>query len=91
MDMTAEDEEFNRIERESHVKQEYVRDIQKRMDELAVARVLVRELGDRLSRLEAGHMRNDVIEEVAKEIEKFTAFGQDTVQSFAVYIRGMKT
>ena len=86
-----ENEEFNRIERESHIKQEYVRDIQKRMDELAVARVLVRELGDRLSRLEAGHMRNDVIEEVAKEIEKFTAFGQDTVQSFAVYIRGMKT
>ena len=89
--MTPEDEEFNRIERESHIKQEYVRDIQKRMDELAVARVLVRELGDRLSRLEAGHTRNDVIEEVAKEIEKFTAFGQDTVQSFAVYIRGMKT
>ena len=85
-----ENEEFNRIERESHIKQEYVRDIQKRMDELAVARVLVRELGDRLSRLETGHMRNDVIEEVAKEIEKFTAFGQDTVQSFAVYIRGMK-
>ena len=91
MGMTAEDEEFNRIERESHIKQAYVRDIQKRMDELAVARVLVRELGDRLSRLETGHMRNDVIEEVAKEIEKFTAFGQDTVQSFAVYIRGMKT
>ena len=89
--MTPEDEEFNRIERESHIKQEYVRDIQKRMDELAVARVLVRELGDRLSRLETGHMRNDVIDEVAKEIEKFTAFGQDTVQSFAVYIRGMKT
>lgn len=89
--MTAEDEEFNRIERESHIKQAYVRDIQKRMDELAVARVLVRELGDRLSRLETGHTRNDVIEEVAKEIEKFTAFGQDTVQSFAVYIRGMKT
>ena len=86
-----ENEEFNRIERESHIKQEYVRDIQKRMDELAVARMLVRELGDRLSRLETGHMRNDVIEEVAKEIEKFTAFGQDTVQSFAVYIRGMKT
>ena len=86
-----ENEEFNRIEMESHIKQEYVRDIQKQMDELAVARMLVRELGDRLSRLETGHMRNDVIEEVAKEIEKFTAFGQDTVQSFAVYIRGMKT
>lgn len=101
--MTAEDEEFNRIEMESRIKQEYVRDIRKRMelypkhtmhelmDELALARVLVRELGDRLAKLEAGHVRNDVIEEVAKEIEKFTAFGTDTVQSFAVYIRGMKT
>ena len=100
--MTAEDEEFNRIEMESRIKQEYVRDIRKRMelypkhtmhelmDELAIARIAVRELGDRLARIEAGNMRNDVIEEVAKEIEKFTAFGQDTVQSFAVYIRGMK-
>lgn len=34
--------------------------------------------------------RNDVLEEVAKEIEKMTAFGQDTISSFAVYIRGMK-
>ena len=98
-----ENEEFNRIEMESRIKQEYVRDIRKRMelypkhtmhelmDELAIARIAVRELGDRLARIEAGNMRNDVIEEVAKEIERFTAFGQDTVQSFAVYIRGMKT
>ena len=35
-------------------------------------------------------MRNRTIEEVAKEIEKMTAFGQDTISSFAVYIRGMK-
>jgi hypothetical protein len=35
--------------------------------------------------------RNDVLEEVAKEIEKMTAFGQDTVASFAIYIRNMKT
>jgi ATP-dependent Lon protease len=105
--MTAEDEEFNRIEMESRIKQEYVRAMRKKvgddfdaeyaktmtglMDELAVARMLIRELGDRLARIEAGNMRNDVIEEVAKEIEKFTAFGTDTVQSFAVYIRGMKT
>lgn len=34
--------------------------------------------------------RNQVIEEVAKEIEKFTAFGQDTIDSLAIYIRGMK-
>ena len=35
--------------------------------------------------------RNVVIEEVAQEIEKFTfAFGVDTVQSFAAFVRGMK-
>ena len=34
--------------------------------------------------------RNEVIEEVAKEIEKFTAFGQVTIDSFTVYIRSMK-
>jgi hypothetical protein len=35
--------------------------------------------------------RNLVIEEVAKEIEKMKAFGPDTIGSFAVYIRNMKT
>ena len=35
-------------------------------------------------------LRNGVIEEVAKEIEKLTAFGQDTLDSLAIYIRGMK-
>ena len=36
--------------------------------------------------------RNDVIEQVAKEIEGFTpAFGIDTVESFAIFVRGMKT
>jgi hypothetical protein len=35
-------------------------------------------------------IRNDTIEEVAKEIEKMTMFGQDTTSSFAVYIRCMK-
>jgi hypothetical protein len=34
--------------------------------------------------------RNDVIEEVAKEIEKMTVFGRDTIDSFTVYIRSMK-
>ena len=34
--------------------------------------------------------RNAVLEEVAKEIERFTAFGPDTIGSFAVYIRNMK-
>ena len=35
-------------------------------------------------------LRNAVIEEVAREIEKFKAFGNDTISSFAIYIRGMK-
>jgi hypothetical protein len=34
--------------------------------------------------------RNEVLEEVAREIEKMTAFGQDTISSFAVYVRNMK-
>jgi hypothetical protein len=35
--------------------------------------------------------RNQVLEEVAKEIEKMTAFGKDTIGSFTAYIRGMKS
>jgi hypothetical protein len=34
--------------------------------------------------------RNNTIEEVAREIEKMTAFGADTISSFAVYVRNMK-
>ena len=66
--MTAEDEEFNRIEMESRIKQEYVRSIKREennrmigahqdhvrrlMEELAIARKCLRELGDRLATLE---------------------------------------
>ena len=80
---SPEDEEFNRVEMESRIKQEYIRAMRKTtreekisrptvyevpaknrmiashqdhvrrlMDELAIARVCIRELGDRLSRLE---------------------------------------
>ena len=34
--------------------------------------------------------RNQVIEEVAQEIEKMKGFGIDTIDSLAIYIRGMK-
>jgi len=80
--MTPEDEEFNRIEMESRVKQEYVRSMRKTTreekisrpavyevptaqfmsisvndylklsEDLAMARMLIRELGDRLAKLE---------------------------------------
>ena len=79
---SPEDEEFNRVEMESRIKQEYIRSMRKTTreekisrpavyevptaqfmsisvddylklsDELAIARVCIRELGDRLSRLE---------------------------------------
>ena len=35
-------------------------------------------------------LRNDILEEVAKEIEKMKVFGNDTLSSFAIYIREMK-
>ena len=58
--MTYEDEEFNRIEMESRIRQEYIRamrdkPVQDLMEELALARILIRELGDRLAKLENKH------------------------------------
>jgi hypothetical protein len=35
--------------------------------------------------------RNQVIEEVAKELEKLTGFGQDTIDGLTIYIRNMKS
>ena len=40
--------------------------------------------------VETNPYRDQVIEEVAQHIEKMTGFGQDTISSFAIYIRGMK-
>ena len=34
--------------------------------------------------------RNQVIEEVARKIETMQGFGQDTINSFAIFIRSMK-
>ena len=35
-------------------------------------------------------VRNETLEEVAREIEKMTVFGRDTLDSFTVFIRSMK-
>lgn len=35
-------------------------------------------------------LRNDILEEVAVEIEKMQGFGNDTLSSFGIFIRGMK-
>jgi hypothetical protein len=34
--------------------------------------------------------RSQVIEEIAQHVEKMTVFGKDTVDSFAIHIRGLK-
>jgi hypothetical protein len=56
--MTEEDEEFNRIERESRIKQDYVRNIktpsrEALLAEVAVLTELVRVLSDKIAELEA--------------------------------------
>ena len=35
-------------------------------------------------------IRNDALEEVAKEVDNFKAFEKDTMASFAAYVRNMK-
>jgi len=56
--MTEEDEEFNRIERESRIKQDYVRNIktpsrEALLAEVAVLTEMVRVLSDKLAEMEA--------------------------------------
>ena len=50
----------------------------------------IAELNAEFDRGYALYKRNEVLEEVAREIEKMKAFGQDTISSFAVHIRSMK-
>ena len=70
-----EDEAFNEIERISRIRQEIIR---RQMEPAKTQQEVYDEL------------RNDILEQVAQDIEKFKGFGQDTISSFAIYIRGMK-
>ena len=70
-----EDEAFNEIERTSKIRQEIIR---RQMEPAKTQQEVYDEL------------RNDILEQVAQDIEKFKGFGQDTISSFAIYIRGMK-
>ena len=72
---TPEDEAFNDIERISKIRQEIIK---RQMEPPKTQQEFYDEL------------RNGVIEEVAQHIEKLTGFGQDTISSFAIYIREMK-
>jgi endonuclease IV len=63
------------------------------LDELAIARIAVRELGDRLSNVEKSNIqvRNETLDEIVKEIEHLAiVFGVDTVHTFMALIRSMK-
>ena len=70
-----EDEAFNEVEKHSNLGKQILRG----MGQPYLYDVFV-----------SVSQRNAVLEEVAKEIERFTAFGPDTIGSFAVYIRNMK-
>ena len=70
-----EDEAFNEVEKHSNLGKQILRG----MGQPYLYDVFV-----------SVSQRNAVLEEVAKEIEKMTAFGPDTIGSFAVYIRNLK-
>ena len=70
-----EDEAFNEVERISKVRQEIIR---RQMEPAKTQQEVYDEL------------RNDILEQVAQDIEKLKGFGQDTISSFAIYIREMK-
>jgi len=77
---TPEDEEFERIELE-----------QKRIIEIQEAlREEMKQASKAFDVAYENYKRNEVLDEVAQEIEKFKGFGEDTIASFTVYIRNMK-
>ena len=72
---SEEDEAFNDVEKNSNLGKQILRDLgQPYHYDVYVS----------------PSQRNQILEEVAKEIEKFTMFGPDTISSFSVDIRSMK-
>jgi chorismate mutase len=76
--------EFNDTERESKVKQELVK---QQLDRLEAD---VAQLKAKTQQEFYDELRNSVLEETAQAIEKMRGFGNDTISSFAIFIRGMK-
>ena len=85
--MTEEDEAFNEIERQAKQRKEAVKSAVNMKDELTT---LIADSYDQGVNDALEVARNAAIEEVAQHIEKLKGFGQDTVSSLAIYIRGMK-
>ena len=82
-----EDEAFNEIERQAQQRKEAVR----RSLSFEDARQQIQAMTqDRSTLLAINPYRDHVIEEVAQAILKMEGFGQDTLNSFAIYIRGLK-
>ena len=70
-----EDEAFNAVEKQSNLGKQILRDLGRPYHfDVFVSQSQI----------------NQVIEEVAKEIEKMTVFGKDTISSFTIVIRNMK-
>jgi len=70
-----EDEAFNEVERNSNLGKQILRDMEGQPYHYDL--------------FVSPSQRNQVLEEVAKELEKFTNFG-DTAASFAQYVRSLK-
>ena len=79
--------EFNDIERQAQQRKESVKATVNMKEELTK---LLMESYDQGIKDGVEVTRNATIEEVAQHIEKLTGFGQDTISSFAIYIREMK-
>jgi predicted transcriptional regulator len=89
--LDPEDEAFNEIERRSNAKKDVVRATMRVIEEQKIMHK--RGIGFLKPKSQEefyDELRNGVIEEVARHIEKLTGFGQDTVSSLAIYIREMK-
>ena len=58
--------------------------------ESKVKQEIIKNLPDKTQQQVYDELRNGVIEEVAVAIERMKGFGNDTISSFAIYIREMK-
>ena len=91
--LDPEDEAFNEIEQQAQQRKEAVlQALHNENQRLGLYSDIVSDggLDPRNKFVATNPYRDQVIEEVAQHIEKMTGFGQDTISSFAIYIRGIK-
>ena len=82
------DEERIAIKRQSLINSLYPESYYQAIARIEQAEHGVQELKERVESLNP--YRSQVIEEVAQHIEKMYGFGNDTISSFAIYIRSLK-